>query len=98
MLSSNGRLLILRGEYLGVGQRDGLSQIEDVGCGAAALLLYRGIDLLLAAGARWRRVLREAVLLGERLDDPAVVRPVRRQRDDVEFALGLGGQIGRAHV
>ena len=85
-------------EHRGVGQRDRLPEIEHVGCGALALLLVGGVDLVLAGGVGLRRVHLDAVLVGERLDDGAVVGPVRRQRDDIELALLLGGLDEAVHA
>ena len=81
---------LVRREHRRVGQRHRLAEVEDVGRGALALLLVRGVDLVLAGGVGLRGVHLDAVLVGERLDDRAVVGPVRRQGDDVELALLLG--------
>ncbi len=74
----------------GVGQCHRLTEVEDVGRGALALLLVGGVDLVLARGVGLRGVDLDAVLVVERLDDGAVVGPVRWQRDHVELALLLG--------
>ena len=81
---------LVRREHRLVGQGHGLAEVEDVGRGALALLLVRGVDLVLARGVGLGGVHRDAVLVGERLDDCAVVGPVRWQRDDVQLALLLG--------
>ena len=81
---------LVRREHRGVGQRHRLAEVEDVGRGALALLLVGGVDLVLAGGVGLRGVDLDAVLVAERLDDRAVVGPVRWQRDDIELALLLG--------
>ena len=74
----------------GVGQRHRLAEVEHVGRGAVALLLVGRVDLVLAGRVGLRRVHLDAVLVLERLDDRAVVGPIRRQRNDVQLALLLG--------
>ena len=88
---------LVRREQVGVRQRDRLSQVEDVGRGALALLLVGGVDLVLAVGVGLGGVHLDAVLRGEGVDDLLVVGPIRRQRNHIEFTLGLGGLDQAVH-
>jgi hypothetical protein len=81
---------LVRREHRGVGQGDRLAEVEDVGGPVGPLELVGRVDLLLAVGVGLGRVDLNAVLGAERLDDLAIVGPVRRQRDDVQLTLRLG--------
>ena len=95
-MSSNVGDLVRR-EHRGVGQCHRLAEIEHVRRGALALLLVGGVDLVLAGGVGLRRVDLDAVLVGERLDDGAVVGPIRRQGNHIELALLLGRRDEGVH-
>ena len=68
------------------------------GARSRALELLGGVDLVLAGAVGLVGVDLDVVLVLERLDDVAVVGPVRRQRDDVELALLLRGLDQRVHA
>ena len=86
-------------EHRGARWRDGLPEVEDVGRGRLSLERVRGVDLVLAARVGLGgRDLDLRVLLLERVDDRAVVRPVRGQRDDVERALLVRGRDEGVHA
>ena len=80
---------LVRREQVGVRQRNGLSQVEHVGCAVGAGQLFGRVDLVLAGGVGLGGVDLDVVLLGEGVDDLLVVGPVGRQRDDVELPLLL---------
>ena len=65
---------------------------------AGALVGVGGLDLLRRGRVRLLRGDLDVVLGRERLDDLAVVGPVRRQRDDVERALLLRGGDQTVHA
>ena len=93
-----GRHLVGR-EHVGVREGDRGAEVEDVGCSALALEPLRGRDLV--GAARVGLVARHGdvrVLRLEALDDLAVVRPVRRQGDDVERAFRLRGGDEAVHA
>ena len=83
---------LVGGEQIGVAQRDVAAEVEHVRRAVLAAQLVRGVDLVLAVGVRLGAVDLDAVLLRERLDHLAVVRPVRRQRDDVQLTFFLCGR------
>src|SRR6266702_1924081 len=81
-------------ELGGVGQRHGLADVDHIRRAAGAV---ERVDLVLAAAVRVERGDVDSVLGLEASDDGAVVRPVGRQRDDRQLALGLGGRDKRIH-
>ena len=94
-----GRHLVGRGEALRLRLAGEVrAQVEDVGSAVLAPLALDGVELVLAGAVRRGAVDLDVVLLAERVEHLAVVRPVRGQRDDVERALGLGGLDEGVHV
>ena len=89
---------LVRSEQAGVSQRDGLADVQHVGRLGRAVLRLDRVDLLLAGAVREGGVDLDAVLGGEGGQDGAVVRPRRRQRDDVERAFLLGRRDQRVHA
>ncbi len=78
-------------EDVGVLQGDREADVEHVGRGVEALVGLRRLDLLGARDVGGGLVDGDlGVLLGEQVEDLAVVRPVAGERDDVERAFGLG--------
>src|SRR6185437_14656143 len=80
------------------GDGEGVAHVHHVGRAALALELLDRVQLVLAGTLGVRVGDLNAVLGGERLHDRAVVRPVGRQRDDVEVPLRLGGGDKGVHA